>query len=131
MKKIIVLLLAVGMLSAASAQFKGHGHYYPHYPRTRVIISGGLYPYYGYPLGYGYPFGFGYPFDYGYRHDVFRPSKLDVEIETIRHDYDQRIASVKMDKSLTGKERRQEKRRLRKERDNAIDAAKENYYKQN
>ncbi len=117
MKKIITVMLLILVVSAASAQ-KGRGYYYR--PSTTVFVGGyypyfGMYPYYGYPNYYS-PYG-------------NRPSKLDLQIANIKHDYEDRIASVRMDKTLSGKERREKIRALRNERDNVIDAARRNYYK--
>ena len=121
MKKMIVLMLAVGLVATASAQYRGHVYA----PAPRVIITspyyGFGYPYYGYPIYR--PYGYSYP-------QRYRASRLDEQIATIRHDYDQKIASVKMDKSLRGRQRRQQVRMLKKDRDYAIDMAKRNYYKQ-
>lgn len=126
-KLLIVLFLAVGLISGASAQ---RGHVYSHggvYVRPRVIVGVGAYaPFY--PYGYG--FGFGYPFypysAYGYG---YRPSKLDLQIEDIKNDYADKIWSVKEDQSLTRKERRQKVHELKKERDQEIIDTKKNYYK--
>ena len=59
MKKLLVLILCVGLMSAASAQkFGFRGGFYA--PRVSVGIGYGFYPYWG----FGYPY-FGYPY-YGY-----------------------------------------------------------------
>ena len=120
----------MGLFYGASAQ-----KYYrvapPHYyasPRVSVAVGGyvPIYPYYGFgyaPFGYGY----GYPPYYGYSHP-YRPSKLDLKIEDIKKDYQDKIYSVKHDKTLTGKERRNEVRNLKLERDEAVADARKNYY---
>jgi len=123
MKKILVMLFAVALVSGVSAQghfYRGGGYY-----RSGVSVGVGLgyyaplYPYYGYPY-YAYP-------PYGYE---ARPSKLSLKIEDIKSDYNDKIYSVKQDPSLSGKERRQKVRELKHERDQAIDDLKRNYYKQ-
>lgn len=125
MKKLMMLLLLAGVVSAASAQ---HGRVMvrPAYrPHTTVVIGGGFYsPYYS-PYGfYGYPY-------YGFAPSVQpAPSKLDQEIADINHDYSEKIESARMDNSLTGKARRQQIRALKHERDQAIDDAKRDYYRQ-
>lgn len=125
MKKLLVILLTFGLVSSASAQFhgRGGGHFGGH---TTVVVGGGYSPFYSSGLYFGLPWGYpGYGYDYGYG----RPSKLDMQIEDIKHDYADRIASVKMDKSVPRKERRRNIRQLKKERDDAVYDAKRNYYK--
>lgn len=126
MKKLISTLILVGILNIATfAQFHGHGGGAYYRPRTTVIIGGwGYSPFYS-PFGY---YGYGYPY-YGAPLPIARPSKLDQEIADITHDYREKIESVRMDHSLSGKERRHKIRELRSERDNEIDKAKRNYYK--
>jgi hypothetical protein len=122
MKKLLIILLSVGLAFGASAQ--GHGGV--RYIRPRVTIIGGyapLYPYYGFGYGFGYPF-YAYPPYY-----ASRPSKLDMQIEDIRNDYNDRISSVKHDDSLSKQDRKAKVKELKHERDAAIDNAKKNYYK--
>ncbi|MBN8836069.1 MAG: hypothetical protein J0I09_02325 [Sphingobacteriia bacterium] len=129
MKKLSIVMLLLSFVITASAQRKFYGGGY-YRPRTVVVQS--YYPSYGYGLGWGLGWGLGYGY-YGYPYyanPIIRPSKLDNEIATINHDYDQKIASARMDKSLTRKQRRQEVRQLKSERNNAIDEARKNYYKQ-
>jgi hypothetical protein len=124
MKKMITMMLLILVVSVASAQYKGRYGYRGGYmarPYTSIVV-GGLYPFSPYYPYYGYPL-FYQP---GY---MYRPSKLDLQVADIRHDFDDRIASVRMDENLRGKERREKIRELRTERNNAIDAAKRNYYK--
>ena len=111
-------------LSGAFAQ--GHRGTVVVRPRT-VIVGGGFYsPYYSpfYSPFYS-PYGWGYP--YGQSGVQARPSKLDQEVADIEHDYSQRISSARAD--LSGKEKREEVRRLKEARDAEIDIAKRNYYK--
>lgn len=136
MKKILLILLTVGLVSGAQAQFRGGhvggGFYGGGEIRTGVVV-GGYAPYYGYrpywgfafgypylyPYGYGYPYG---PYSYGY-------SRLQSQIEGIKQDYADRIESVRMDNTITGKERRAQIRQLKKDRDSAVDQAKRDYWK--
>jgi len=111
-------MLSLTMAMGASAQ---HGYYHSH-----VVVAGGgyygpYYPYYPYGIGFGYP----YPY-YGY---PARPTKLDLKIEDIKNDYQERIWAVRHDKSLPGKERRHEVRQLKHDRDQAIIDARRNYYR--
>ena len=126
MKKLLVIsVLSLAVVFSASAQRFSHGAGVGYYAAPRVYVGGGwgfyapLYPYYN-PY-WAYP-----PYGYGY----YRPmSKLDMQVQDIKHDYSERIASVKQDKSLTHKQRRQQVRQLKHDRDLAIDDAKRNYYK--
>jgi len=137
MKKFLIVLLAIGLVSGASAQpkigggFRGGG---AHYIRPRVtVIAPYTYarPYYG--LGNGYGLGFGYsPFyDPFYRSQRFaaKPSQLDLQIEDIKNDYSYQISSAKHDKSLAKEERKQKVRDLKHEREDAIIEAKKQFYK--
>jgi hypothetical protein len=93
-------------------------------PRT-TFIAGTYFPFYYSPLYYGtYPY-YGYP-PYWYH----RPTKLDLQIEDIKNDYEEKIWSARHDKTLSGKERRKEVRELKHERDHEIIEAERNYYKQ-
>lgn len=125
MKKLIIVILSFVFVSVASAQkvVHGGGYYRPH-----TVIVGGYAPIYPYGF-YGSPF-FGYPpYAYGYNNSYSRPSKLDMQVEDIKHDYSDRIKSAKMDDSLTRKDRKAKVRELKQERDNAIYDAKRSYYK--
>lgn len=120
MKKMIVIMAALVFTLSVSAQKRG-GVYFR--PRTHVVISGGYSPYFYSPyFNPWYGPRYGYPM-------YHRPSKLDLQIADIKNDYSDRIWSVKHDKSMSGKERRQEVRRLRHERDKAITDAKINYHR--
>ncbi|MFL9485057.1 hypothetical protein ACI6Q2_19895 [Chitinophagaceae bacterium LWZ2-11] len=124
MKKIFIIIIALALVTGVSAQGHGfaRGGYYR--PRTTVIVGGGYAPFYPYLGLYGYPY-WGYPM----YNNMYMPSRLDMQIENIKHDYSDKISSVRMDESLSGKDRRQKIRDLKKERDNTIDQAKRSYYK--
>lgn len=134
MKKLLLILLTVGVVSGAQAQIRGHfggGGFYGGEGRT--VIVGGYAPYYAYPRAY-WGFGLGFPYLYPYYGYPYGPygynmSRLQSEIEGIKQDYADRIESVRMDNTLTGKERRSQIRQLKKDRDAAIDQAKRDYWK--
>ncbi len=140
----MIIVFALGLAMGASAQhfvrggFRGGyyggghigvSHVYVAAPRVSVGVGLG----YGFGYGYGYapfyysPFGY-YPYGYStaYAH---RPSKLDMKIQDIKSDYDDKIYSAKHDNSLTRKERKETVHQLKVERDQAINDLKSNYYK--
>ncbi len=128
MKKILIILFAV-FVSAASVSAQkvivgvehfGGGGYYHRYYR----------PYYNpyYSLGFGLGYGYGNPY-YG-RPYYQRETRLDRQIIDIKNGYADRISSARADNSLSGRERRQEVRKLRHERDETVDNARRSYYKQ-
>jgi hypothetical protein len=122
-KLLIILLVTVTALSASAQRAHPGGHYNA---RPRVVVRAGvyapLYPsYYGYYGGYSY-----YPPYYGYAQ---RPTKLDLKIEDIKNDCEDKIWSVKHNESLSRKEKRRTVHQLRYERDQAIIQAKKDYYK--
>ena len=120
MKKLFAILFSLGLVISAAAQHRYVGrHYYYYRPRTSVVLSGGYYPYYSSPFGYSY---LGQPYYY-------RPSRLTLEIEDIQSDYQDRIWSVRHDKSISKKERRIRIHDLKFQRDQAIRDAEMNYYK--
>ncbi|XZF15319.1 hypothetical protein ACTHGU_04215 [Chitinophagaceae bacterium MMS25-I14] len=128
MKKLLLMVASVLTVFTASAQYRGHGHghfegggfYRPH-PRVYVGVGA---PYWGWGPGY---YGWGYPY---YSWSVYhRPSKLDMQIADIKHDYADRISSVKMDEGLDRREKREKIHELKIQRDDAIYDAKANYYK--
>lgn len=134
MKKLMVIVVALGLALGASAQRFGHGggfsrgggHVYIAPPRVSVGIGYSPFysPFYA-PFGYA-PYGYGYGNVYG---RSYRPSKLEMKIEDIKNDYKDKIYSAKHDDSLTRKERRATVHQLRVERDQAINDLKRNYYK--
>jgi len=128
MKKMMIVMLTTAIVTGASAMPAGHiggGFHGGFAPRTTVIVGGGFYnPFYS-PFGF---YGYGYPY-YPYAATPHQPTKLDMQITDIKNDYADKIASVKLDKTLTGKERRAKVREFKAERDQAVNDAKVNYYK--
>ena len=129
MKKLLMLLVCVAVVSFASAQRIGYG-YGHYYAAPRVVVSTGFgynpYGYYGYPYGvpyYGYPYYGGRP--YGYGRQAYN---LQVEESNIRYDYEQKIEAVRADKTLKGRVKRERIRTLREQRYAAIEQADNNYY---
>jgi len=127
MKRLLIIMLSLGLVAGASAQkVRVGGVHYIHSPR--VIVYGGayapFYPYYGFgfsPWGYPYPYA---PYAYN------RPSKLTLQIEDIKNDYKDKIWSAKHDKTISKQERKEQVRQLKKERDQLIEDKKANYYKE-
>lgn len=131
MKKIIIILLATVITTAASATPAaplggGHGGWHGggfHRPVRTVIVGGGFYnPWYG-PWGY---YGFGYPW---YATPPTPPSKLDLQLSTIRVNYADKIKSVRMDKDLPRQERRMKIKDLKTQREHELIDAKKSFYK--
>ena|SRR5437667_3301660 len=124
MKKLLIILLIVtGVSFSASAQ---HRYYVrSSYPRSHVVVSVGrpVYPYYGYDPFYD-PY-----YRYGYYEYYPRPSGLDLKIQDIRSDYQDKIWSAKNNNSLSKAERKRIVHRLKHERDEAIIRAERNYYR--
>lgn len=132
MKKIMVIVVALGLAMGASAQrfshggghgFHGGGHVVIAPPRVAIGI-GAYSPFYS-PFGY-YPYGYA---PYGYNNGYSRPSKLQLKIEDIKNDYSDKIWSAKHDDSLSRKEKRKVVHQLKSERDQAINDLKKDYYK--
>ena len=125
MKKISIVLFSVIMAISASAQKVIVHPVVPVRPHV-VYYYQPFYPYYAYPYyGFNYSWYYGHPAYYHYR-----PTKLDMQIQDIENEYSDRISSVRADDSLTHHERRVKIRGLKHERDQAVDDAKKNYYKQ-
>ncbi|MFT3700781.1 MAG: hypothetical protein QM802_00300 [Agriterribacter sp.] len=127
MKKLIVVLFAMGLATGVFAQkvIRGGGVRVISRP---VIAVGAYSPFYSFGYGslWGYPYGYPY---YGYNNPYNRPTKLDLQIADIKNDYQQKISSVKSDKSIARSERRKIVRDLKHDRDQEIIEAKRNYYK--
>lgn len=124
MKKLLFVLLLVGMVSGTQAQrgkrvSGGGGGYY----RSNVVVSyNPFYPYYGYtPWWNVNPY---YNYSYG-----SRPTKLEVTLTDINNEYRDKIWSARQDPNLKGKERRAKIRSLKQDRDNELENVKRNYYK--
>jgi hypothetical protein len=125
MKKLIIIMLAVLVTTAASAmpvaRISGGHHGGWHRPPRTVIVGGGWYsPWYG-PWGfYGYPW---------YPTAPTPPSRLDLQLSTIRVNYGDKIKSVRMDKDLNRQARREKIKDLKTQREHAIIDAKKSFYK--
>lgn len=128
MKKLLIILFSVGLVLEASAQRGGHFYHGGGYYRPHVVIGVGayapFYPYYGF--GYGPWWGYPYP-PYYYGYEVM-PSKLALQIEDIKNDYQAQIKDERHDKSVPRKERREKIRQLKHDRDQAVIQAKRDYY---
>ena len=135
MKVIVMVCLAVVITTAASAQ-KYNRHRYQQ-PRVHTSISVGIgSPYYSpYRSPYYSPFYRSYPYRStrsfpNYSTPVYsRPTRLEMEISDLRADYNDRIWSVRHDKSLSKSERKAEIRRLKSERDRAVRDAEYGYHR--
>ena len=135
-KKLLIVLFSLGLAFGASAQRGGHfgGGFHGggvHYvPRTYVGVGFGLgygfgypfYPYYG--LGYG-PYGPFPPYYYGYG---AMPTRLSLQIDGIKNDYNARIKDVRHDKTIPRKERREQIDQLKHDRDAAVIQARKDYF---
>jgi hypothetical protein len=133
MKKVIIALAFLGLAVSASAQKSVRAPIrHPRPPQKVVVVRSypPFSPYFGYGRSYyGYsPFGFGYGFDYGYRHQN-RPSKLDLQVEDVKNDYQDRVWSVRHDDGLSRKEKRKKIQELKYNRDNEIIDLRKSYYK--
>src|SRR5436305_2871990 len=97
MKTLIIMLMAVTISLGVSAQRKG---YYYHPYRTHVYVAPRVYvsPF-SYGLSYGYPYYGFYPYGY-YPYNTYRamPYKLELQIETIKVDYRNKIREARKDK---------------------------------
>lgn len=118
MKKTMMLLALAALTLAAQAQ-KFYARPYNH---PRLIVTTGVYAP-AYPYGLYGPF---YP--YGYAAPV-RTSRLELKLEDIRTDYQDRIRSARHDHSLSRGERKKTIRDLKNERDREIKETRRNYYK--
>ncbi|MFT3824686.1 MAG: hypothetical protein QM731_12230 [Chitinophagaceae bacterium] len=128
MKKLLIVLFSIGLAFGASAQkvVRGGGGHYSRPPRVVVGVGAGF----GYYSPFYSPFGFYSPWGYPYAYNNYysKPSRLDLEVQDIKVDYSDRIQSVKLDESLSRKEKRQKIRELKTERDKAVIQAKKDYY---
>jgi hypothetical protein len=125
MKKILMIMITIGLALGASAQkrvvVRGGGYHYVG-PRVSVGLGLGYSPFYS-PYGLYSPWYYPpYGYNYGYR-----PSRLDLTIQDIKTDYADRIKSVRMGE-MTRREKRQTIAELKIERDKAITQARRDYY---
>ncbi len=130
MKKLLIILLSIGLALGASAQRHGSTGGV-RYVRPRVTVIGGyspFSPFYGFGYGYGYGLGY-YPFNAFPPSYNNRPSQLDLQIEDIRNDYRHKIKDVRHDKSLSRDERKAKIRDLKHDREAAIIDARRTYFK--
>ena len=125
MKQILIVLLLVVLGYGASAQHKRGGRVIVH---PRVGIGMGAHLGHGYSnYGYGYnPF---YPNRYNNNNYYNRPSQLDLQIRDIENEYRDKRASVKLDRTLTRKQRREIFRALNREKERVVLETRRNYYK--
>jgi len=122
MKKVSIVLFSIIMALSASAQKRVVVH--PVMPVGPRVVY--YHPYFWHPY-----YGFNYAWYYGPRpYYYYHPTKLERQIVDIENEYSDRIYSVRQDNSLTHHERRAKIRELRHERNDAINDAKRNYYKQ-
>lgn len=148
-RRLLIVLFAAGLSLGASAQ-RGVGYHGGGGIRGGGFHGGGPRVVYAYPrsyfglglgFGYGYPFGLGYPYGlygpwgypyppYYYGHGAM-PSKLAVQVQDIKSDYDAQIKDVRHDKTVPRKERREKINQLKKDRDAAVIQARQDYFYKN
>ncbi len=122
----LMIVFSLGITAGVMAQ---HGHVgysaIRVYPRAYVGVGFGYGPYLPY-YGFYNPWGYPYP-PYYYGHGAM-PSRLSLQIDEIKNDYEARIQDVKADTSLSRKDRRQKINQLKHDRDAAIIQAKRDFY---
>lgn len=128
MKRTVLVLLLTAIVSGASARIPA-GHFRDGFDRglghrSGFVVRGGYYNsrYAPFGLYYSYPY-------YGYSNLPVPPTQLDLQITQIKNDYAGKIGSVKLDNSLSGKERREKVRELKRDRTLAVMQAKKYYYR--
>lgn len=130
MKQIIALMTGL-VLTAGAMAYPVHGGGIGRGPigHTVIVARPAFYGGFGYRPFYSTYWGYNslYAPYYGYGYAA-RPSKLDLKVEEINNDYQQQIADVRHDKSLSGSERRSQIRDLKHDRESSIITAKQNYY---
>jgi len=125
MKKLFIGVFLLTMALGAGAQHVIHGGGGVVYGRPRVVVGLGAYvPFYSYPYFGFYPYYYPYGPGYGYR-----PSRLTLQIEDIRRDYQDKIRSARHDKTLSRDEKKATVQALKEERDKKIGDLRNNYYK--
>lgn len=134
MKRVLVIMVFLSLCANVFAQRKGG--YYPHYhsrvvvvPTVRYGVDFGFgYPFYPYSA-FGYPYGFpyyGYPYPYSYTR---LPSELELQIQSVKQEYNGRIKAVRHDKSLSRADRKKEIQDLKSQREQAVTQAHLDYLK--
>ena len=123
-----MITIAIGLALGVSAQkvVGRGGGYHSVRPRVSVGLGFGYSPFYS-PWGYGFYSPWMYS-PYAYNYGSSRPSRLDMTIQDIKSDYNDRIKSVRMQDDLTGREKRQTIRELKDDRDKAVVQAQKDYY---
>jgi len=124
MKKLFIGVFLLTMALGAGAQHVIHGGGGVVYGRPRVVGLGAYVPFYSYPYFGFYPYYYPYGPGYGYR-----PSRLTLQIEDIRRDYQDKIRSARHDKTLSRDEKKATVQALKEERDKKIEDLRNNYYK--
>ena len=123
MKKLLIILIVTILSLGATAQKRYTGR--DGYARSHVVVVGR--PYYYYPHSYWYYDPFYYPYyPYGY---YPQESRLDIKIDGIRSEYQNKIWSARHDKSISKVKRKELIHQLKYQRDEAINKAKEDHYK--
>ncbi|MDE3213622.1 MAG: hypothetical protein KGM98_10340 [Bacteroidota bacterium] len=133
---IITLSLTIFSLGAFAQRKEERAERYRRPIESRVVVVPSLqfgigypyygYPYYGYPL-YGYPY-YGYPYRPYFYHNSRAYMSLEMNIQSIRLDYKNRIQGVRHDKGLSHAKKRAEIKSLKLERNRAIIDAQRDYY---
>jgi hypothetical protein len=131
MKQLMVVLLMLGLTMSAGAQGKIRSNGFHSRPKVIVVTPPA---YYGF--GYRYsPFynpynSFYSPFNEPYyRPSVIEriPSELQLKVDEIENEYAYRISNVRHNKSIAGKERRQQIRDLKHQREQEVITAKQRF----
>lgn len=128
MKNLVAILLLTGLAYGASAQHRRGSHFVIR-PHGSFGVGIGSYA----PYGNGYnsfysPFNsYSYNRPYAYN----RPTKLDLQVQDIQNEYDDKKWAVKHNKTLDRKQRKEVLRQLKDEKEKVILEAKNNYYKAN
>jgi hypothetical protein len=131
MKKLVFLVVSLGLAFGVSAQRSVKSPARNPRPPQKVVVVRNYPPMFSPYFGFGSPFGFS---RFGNRfYDPFRPqprpSRLDMEIQDIQHEYRDRVASVRSDKDLSRRERRQRVKELKNERDRIVSETRSDYHK--
>ncbi|HEX8334355.1 MAG TPA: hypothetical protein VF622_17160 [Segetibacter sp.] len=137
MKNVWLVLMLISLGLGAAAQPKINKDAVKNLqPRTTVVRVLPVYPvspYYGFNYGYGFRSPFYRPFYnsgfYQPRVIEYTPTELQLQIDDVENEFDYKISSIRRDKSIPGKERRQKIRDLRHQREDAIIEAKKSYFK--